>query len=119
MTEQSLLKFSIAITVLLAAFGIGAGLFSGSFAVVFDGIYALTDAFMTVLALLVALVLGGFIAVLGTLWRRHWASGAIDGLNGLLLAIPEFVWALALVLVLVLLVSMALLAGVKRQGRTA
>ena len=37
MTEQSLLKFSIAVTVLLAAFGIGAGLFSGSFAVVFDG----------------------------------------------------------------------------------
>ena len=54
MTEQSLLKFSIAVTILLALFGIGAGLFSGSFAVVFDGVYALTDAFMTVLALLVA-----------------------------------------------------------------
>lgn len=55
---------------------------------------------LALLALLVALVLGGFIAVIGTLWRRQWASGAIDGINGLLLAIPEFVWALALVLVL-------------------
>ncbi|MET3926045.1 ABC transporter permease [Devosia sp. 2618] len=51
-------------------------------------------------ALVVAMALGGFIAIIGTLWRRHWAVGAVDGVNGLLLAIPEFVWALALVLVL-------------------
>ena len=55
---------------------------------------------LALMALLVATVLGGFIAIIGTLWRRHWAAGAIDGVNGLLLAIPEFVWALALVLVL-------------------
>lgn len=55
---------------------------------------------LALMALLVAIVLGGFIAIIGTLWRRHWSVGAIDGVNGLLLAIPEFVWALALVLVL-------------------
>lgn len=55
---------------------------------------------LALMALLVAIVLGGFIAIIGTLWRRHWAVGAIDGVNGLLLAIPEFVWALALVLML-------------------
>ncbi|MEH0076352.1 cation transporter [Pannonibacter sp. Pt2] len=54
MTEQSLLKLSIVATIALAFCGIGAGLYSGSFAVVFDGIYSLTDAFMTVLALSVA-----------------------------------------------------------------
>ena len=55
---------------------------------------------LALMALLLAIVLGGFIAIVGTLWRRHWAVGAVDGINGLLLAIPEFVWALALVLVL-------------------
>jgi predicted Co/Zn/Cd cation transporter (cation efflux family) len=53
-TEQGLLRISIAVTVLLAGFGILFGILSGSFAIVFDGVYALTDAAMTVLALLVS-----------------------------------------------------------------
>lgn len=55
---------------------------------------------LALMALVVAIGLGGIIAIIGTLVRRHWSSGAIDGVNGLLLAIPEFVWALALVLLL-------------------
>ncbi len=31
--------------------------------------------------------------------RRTWLESFIDSVNGLLLAIPDFVWALALVLV--------------------
>lgn len=54
---------------------------------------------LAVAALATALLLGGAIAVTGTLWRQHWTSGALDGATGLMLAIPEFVWALALVLV--------------------
>ncbi len=54
MSEQSLLRLSIAVTAALAAFGIVVGLVSGSFAIVFDGFYSLTDAFMTLLALLVS-----------------------------------------------------------------
>lgn len=54
MTEQGVLRVSIAVTLLLAAFGIVFGLLSGSYAIVFDGVYSLTDASMTVLALLVA-----------------------------------------------------------------
>lgn len=54
MSEQSLLRLSIAVTVALAAFGITVGLLSGSFAIVFDGFYSLTDAFMTLLALWVS-----------------------------------------------------------------
>lgn len=54
MSEQSLLRLSIAVTAVLAAFGITVGLLSGSFAIVFDGFYSLTDAFMTLLALLVS-----------------------------------------------------------------
>lgn len=54
MTEQRVLGISIAVTICSAAFGILVGLLSGSFAIVFDGIYSLTDACMTILALWVS-----------------------------------------------------------------
>jgi predicted Co/Zn/Cd cation transporter (cation efflux family) len=53
-TEQGVLRISIAVTFILAGFGILVGLLSGSFAIVFDGVYSLTDACMTVVALLVS-----------------------------------------------------------------
>jgi peptide/nickel transport system permease protein len=48
-------------------------------------------------ALLVAIVIGGAIAVVGTLVRRSIAEPVVDTVNGLALAVPDFVWALALV----------------------
>lgn len=63
-TEQGLLRLSILITVLVAGFGIVFGLLSGSFSIVFDGVYSLADASMSVLALIVA-----------TLIRRHTTEG--------------------------------------------
>jgi peptide/nickel transport system permease protein len=51
-------------------------------------------------ALLLALLLGLALAVIGTLWKRSVGETIIDGVTGLLLAIPDFVWALALVLLL-------------------
>ena len=51
-------------------------------------------------ALLVAVVFGGAIAVIGTRLRRSLGESFIDAAIGLFLAIPDFVWALALVLVL-------------------
>lgn len=53
-SEQGVLRISIGVTVLLAGFGILFGLLSGSFAIVFDGVYSLLDASMTLVALLVA-----------------------------------------------------------------
>ena len=53
-TEQSVLRISIAVTFVLAGFGILFGLRSGSFAIVFDGVYSLADASMTIVALLVS-----------------------------------------------------------------
>ena len=52
-TEQGVLRFSIIMTFVLAGFGILFGLLSGSVSIVFDGLYALTDASMAVLSLLV------------------------------------------------------------------
>ncbi|MDQ6436578.1 cation transporter [Mesorhizobium sp. LHD-90] len=51
LNEQSLLRISICATVVVASFGIVLGLLSGSFSIVFDGVYSLGDAGMTALAL--------------------------------------------------------------------
>lgn len=92
-TEQSVLRLSIAVTFLLAAAGIVFGLLSGSFAIVFDGVYALTDAIMTMVALLVANLITsstGAGAVGGRL-VKHFTMGfwhlepMVLGLNGVLL----------------------------------
>jgi predicted Co/Zn/Cd cation transporter (cation efflux family) len=53
-TEQGILRISIAVTFVLAGFGILFGLMSGSFAIIFDGVYSLADASMTIVALLVS-----------------------------------------------------------------
>jgi len=53
-TEQSLLRMSLAATVMMAVVGVVVGLIAGSSAIVFDGVYGIIDAVMTALALLVA-----------------------------------------------------------------
>jgi ABC-type dipeptide/oligopeptide/nickel transport system permease component len=54
---------------------------------------------LAVAALVFAIVSGAAVAISGTLARRTMLEPIIDGLNGLFLAVPDFVWALALVLV--------------------
>lgn len=56
-TEQSVLRFSIAMTFLLALVGIGFGLASGAASIIFDGIYSLIDASMTSVALIVSMLI--------------------------------------------------------------
>lgn len=53
-SEQSILKLSIVVTIFIAGFGVAFGLLSGSFSIVFDGVYMLADAAMSGLALMVA-----------------------------------------------------------------
>ncbi|MGO4405802.1 cation diffusion facilitator family transporter [Bosea sp. RAF48] len=92
-TEQSVLRLSIAVTFLLAAAGIVFGLLSGSFAIVFDGVYALTDAAMTIVALLVANLITSSTAEGAVSGRlvKHFTMGfwhlepMVLGLNGVLL----------------------------------
>ncbi|MBF8658681.1 cation diffusion facilitator family transporter [Pseudomonas putida] len=52
-TEQGLLRTSIAVTLFIASIGIAFGLVSGSFSIVFDGVYSLVDASMSGLSLMV------------------------------------------------------------------
>ena len=55
---------------------------------------------LAVPALALALLLGASLAIMGTLHQRGAAEAAIDGMMGLLLAVPDFVWALTLLLLL-------------------
>ncbi|OLP61786.1 ABC transporter permease [Xaviernesmea oryzae] len=49
-------------------------------------------------ALVFGILAGGMLAIFGTLCRRTPLEPVLDFLNGLFLAVPDFVWALALVL---------------------
>ncbi len=51
--ERGVLRVSIVATIVVALAGMVAGLVSGSFAILFDGVYSLLDAGMSVLALIV------------------------------------------------------------------
>lgn len=55
--EQQVLRFSIAMTFVLAVVGIGFGLASGAASIIFDGIYSLIDASMTTVALVVSMLI--------------------------------------------------------------
>jgi ABC-type dipeptide/oligopeptide/nickel transport system permease component len=63
------------------------------------------------LALIVAVLLGGAVAVAGTLLRRTIGETIIDGLNSILLAVPDFIWALALVLLFAVAIPVLPLTG--------
>ena len=59
-TEQGVLRVSIVATAVVAALGIVFGLLSGSYAIVFDGIYSLADGATSVVALLVANLIANY-----------------------------------------------------------
>jgi peptide/nickel transport system permease protein len=50
-------------------------------------------------ALLLAVVLGVGLALAAVYWRGRWEEVAADGISAVALAIPEFIWALALILI--------------------
>lgn len=53
-TEAIVLKRSLVAILLVSGLGVGFGIYSGSFAILFDGVFSLVDAAMTVLSLFVA-----------------------------------------------------------------
>lgn len=93
-TEQSLLRGSIAATLLLAAAGVTVGLASGSSAILFDGVCGLIDAMMTGLALMVARLIAASNAAdaIGRNLSQRFTFGfwhlepIVLGVNGTLLA---------------------------------
>jgi predicted Co/Zn/Cd cation transporter (cation efflux family) len=92
-TEQGVLRTSIAVTILLAGVGIVFGLLSGSFMIVFDGVYGLTDTTMTIVALFVSNLIKSSTASGPARSKliKHFTMGfwhlepMVLGLNGILL----------------------------------
>jgi ABC-type dipeptide/oligopeptide/nickel transport system permease component len=66
---------------------------------------------LAILALVAAVILGGCIAIAGTLMRRTIGETIIDGLNSFLLAVPDFIWALALVFLFAVAIPILPLTG--------
>ena len=92
-TEQGVLRISIAATGVVATLGIVFGLLSGSYAIVFDGIYSLADGATSVVALLVANLIASYNAsdesnrrLVEKFTMGFWhLEPMVLGLNGILL----------------------------------
>lgn len=92
--EQGVLRISIAVTLFIAAIGIGFGLASGSFSIVFDGVYSLVDASMSGLSLVVVKLITSFATsqALPRKLRERFTMGfwhlepMVLALNGMLLS---------------------------------
>lgn len=91
--ERSVLRTSIAVTLVISALGIVFGMVSGSFSIVFDGVYSLVDASMSLLSLVVVNLIASY-ATSGALSRKlreRFSMGfwhlepIVLGLNGTLL----------------------------------
>lgn len=66
---------------------------------------------LAIFALAMAVAWGGLIALVSTAWRGTWVERAIDGFNGVMLAVPDFIWGLTFVLVLGVLVPLLPISG--------
>ncbi len=53
---------------------------------------------LSLMALLMAVLIGGTMALLGTLFRNTRTEGAVDVTAGMALSIPDFLWGLVLIL---------------------
>lgn len=92
--ESGVLRVSVAVTVAIATFGVGFGLLSGSFSILFDGVYSLVDASMSLLALAVVNLIRAYTHETSAMGRRlkerftvgFWhLEPMVLGLNGVLL----------------------------------
>lgn len=68
---------------------------------------------LCLMAMLIAMLNGGAMAVTGAYYRGRWPEAGIDGLAGFMLAIPDFLWALLFILFVVILS----LSGLPISGR--
>ena len=66
---------------------------------------------LAVLALGMAVIWGGFIALLSTALRGSVFERLIDNFNGIMLAVPDFIWGLTFVLVLGVLLPILPISG--------
>lgn len=68
---------------------------------------------LVLVSIIIAIAIGGVMAVSGAYWRSRWPEAVIDGVSGLIVAIPDFLWALLFILFVVLLSA----SGIPISGR--
>lgn len=66
---------------------------------------------LALFATLLAVSIGVLAAMLGSLFRGRWPEVLIDTINGFTLAIPDFIWALALILLFGVVVPVLPISG--------
>ena len=66
---------------------------------------------LSVMALVMAVIIGGFAALTGTRLRGTRTEGAIDVANGMALSVPDFLWGLVLILLFGVLVPVFHISG--------
>ena len=66
---------------------------------------------LSVMALVMAVIIGGFAALTGTRLRGTRTEGAIDVANGMALSVPDFLWGLLLILVFGVLMPVFHISG--------
>jgi peptide/nickel transport system permease protein len=66
---------------------------------------------LSVMALVMAVIIGGFAALTGTRLRGTRTEGAIDVANGMALSVPDFLWGLVLILAFGVLVPVFHISG--------
>ena len=66
---------------------------------------------LSIMALVIAIILGGLAALTGTRLRGTRTEGAIDVANGMALSVPDFLWGLVLILLFGVLVPVFHISG--------
>lgn len=66
---------------------------------------------LSIMALAMAVAIGGFAALTGTRLRGTRTEGAIDVANGMALSVPDFLWGLVLILIFGVLVPVFHISG--------
>lgn len=66
---------------------------------------------LSIMALVMAVIIGGFAALTGTRLRGTRGEGAIDVANGMALSVPDFLWGLVLILLFGVLVPVFHISG--------
>ncbi|MEP3427843.1 MAG: ABC transporter permease [Roseibium sp.] len=66
---------------------------------------------LSIMALIIAVALGGILALTGTRFRHSKVEAAIDVTNGIALSIPDFLWGLVLVLLFGILMPIFHISG--------
>lgn len=95
--------------VLHGNFGISISLKQNVMTIILERLPATLE--LAVMALAMAVVWGSFIALFSTAMRGTWVEKAVDNFNGVMLAVPDFIWGLTFVLVLGVLVPLFPISG--------